>query len=303
VEHGVSVGLSPAHLAAYRNGLPPDVRHTIYFNACQQMAELEGRVHDKEATAVVGVPRLVRHIGLRSLQRKVLRAAFRVKGRLVVWITGLYPNNYQYLPHYWRDMPYHRVRRRLVSEVFGKCRDTVMIKLYPTCRYVDGDPFADPGCIPLPANCRIAQFSDFRSLRAVADVLVIDTPSSALGWSWGTGKPLIYLETGMYTVLPDVAGEFRKAMFFIDGRTSGWERELQALLELPAAELAARYDAKAEARRVVGERYVLGPPGSAGQKAAGFILNSGGAVLPGDLREGSAAVRSMIANGAGPHGS
>ena len=56
----------------------------------------------------------------------------------------------------------------------------------------------------MPANCRQVQFTDFRNLRAAADVLINETPGSVLGWSWGAGVPQIYLESGACPLLPDI---------------------------------------------------------------------------------------------------
>jgi len=271
VEHGVSVGLSPLHLACYNNGILPDVTGNIYFNRCQKAAEADGRPLPDHVSAVVGTPRVIRNIGLRCVQRLAVRRMFQATNRLIVYVTGLYPNNHQRLPHYWRDMPYHRIRRQIVYEVLDRCRDTVVLKLYPTYRYVDGDPFAE--LLPLPPNCRAVQFTDFRNLRAAADVLIIDTPSSGLGWTWSTGVPQIYLETGMYTLLPEIAEGFRRALFYVDVREPGWEIQLARLLALPHAELVAQYEAKAEARRRVGEYCILGPEGDPGRLGAGFLLD------------------------------
>lgn len=272
VEHGVSVGLSPLHLAEYRNGLMPEMKSTIYFNRCQQLAEASGRNVPADRWAVVGAPRMIRNLGLRRLQRLAVRRRYAVRNRLIVWVTGLYPNNHQRLPHYWRDIPYHRIRKRLVYDVFARCQDTVLLKLYPTYRYADGDPFAT--LLPMPPNCRLDQFVDLRNMRAAADLFVIDAPGSGLGWTWATGVPQIYVETGMYSLLPEIASDFERALFYVDATSAGWDETLRALLDIPHTDLLAQYAARAEARRRLNEYCILGPDGVPGRRAAEFILTN-----------------------------
>lgn len=169
-------------------------------------------------------------------------------------------------------MPYHAIQKQVVYDVFRRCRDTVLLKLYPTLRYVDGDPFAS--LLTLPENCRVDQFIDLRNIRAGADVWVLDTPGSSLNWVWPTGVPIIYLETGMYTLLPEIRELFEAAMFYVDVRDLGWRSRLLRLLRLPHDELVAQYEAKADARQLVGEYGIVGPAGNPGADAAQFILGS-----------------------------
>ena len=164
------------------------------------------------------------------------------------------------------------MRKHIVHDILGQCRGEVLLKLYPTYRYVDPDPFA--GLIELPANCRQLQFTDFRNLRAAADLLINETPGSVLGWSWGAGVPQIYLETGACPLLPEIEALFRRSLFFIDAREAGWEEELRALLDLPSAELGARYDAMAAARAETSRHCILGPEGHAGARAARYVLDN-----------------------------
>lgn len=272
VDHGVGPGLDTLHKASFDAGLGEVSRGAILFNECHRAARAEGVGAPPEATTVVGAPRIVRHIGLRALQRRAARRAVRAKDRLIVWNTALYANNYQFLPHYWRDTPYHALRKHIVHDILGRCRGEVLLKLYPTYRYVDPDPFA--GLIELPANCRQVQFTDFRNLRAAADVLINETPGSVLGWSWGAGVPQIYLESGACPLLPDIEARFRRSLFFVDAREVGWEERLAMLLDLPDAELRARYDAMADERAETGRHCILGPEGHAGARAARYILDN-----------------------------
>jgi len=269
VDHGTGPGLDYLHRAWFDAGMAPPADAAICYNECQQQAESHGRKTATRSSIVTGVPSIVRNVGLRALQRRAVRRKLGADQRLVAWVSGLYPNNLTRLPHYFRDTPYHELRKRMVYDVLGKLEDAVLLKLYPTYRYADPDPFA--GLMQLPDNCRFEQFTDFRNLRAGVDVILLDTPGSGLAWCWSVGVPLIYLETGMMTLLPEIAEQFREAIFYVDAREAGWERKLRGLLELPHKELLARYRAKAASRERVGEFCVLGPNGAPGQRGAAFV--------------------------------
>ncbi len=271
VDHGTGPGLDDFHRACFEAGLAPPADAVVCFNECQRQAESRERQTAERSSVVTGVPSIVRNIGFRALQRHAVRRMLRADNRLVAWVTGLYPNNLTRLPHYFRDTPYHKLRKRVVYDVLGKLDDAVLIKLYPTYRYADPDPFA--GLMQLPDNCRFEQFVDFRNLRAGVDVILLDTPGSGLAWCWSVGVPLIYLETGMMTLLPEIAEQFRDAIFYVDMRESGWEAVLRELLELPHDDLLARYQAKAASRERVSEFCVLGPNGTPGRRAARFIID------------------------------
>ena len=269
-EHGVAPGLSTLHHAILERERVEDCEATIFWTPLQldHAVELTG-LSPAQAT-VSGAPKRLRTIGLHTLQRYIVRRSLKADRRLLAWCTGLYPNNMQFLPHYWRDSEYHRIRREVLDSVLGGLDCQVLLKLYPTYRYTDPDPLSDPAY--LPANVRVEQFADFRSLRAAADVLMIDGPGSILGWSWGTPIPMIFLETGMYTLRDSVRAQFEEAVFYVDVRRPGWQSELRELLLLPAGEMARLYALKAERRREVGRYCILGPEGSPAGRAADFII-------------------------------
>ena len=269
-EHGVAPGLSPMHEALYSADNVASLRRTLLYTPAQH--RLYERVIGAAEAAecpVVGVPRLVRKIGLRPIQRVAVRAALGAKGRLAIWCTALYPNNFQFLPHYWRDTPYHEIRRRVVNDVFGKISDHVVLKLYPTYRYVDPDPLA--GLMPLPPNCRVEQFTDFRNLRAAADLIIVDGPGSVMAWAWSTKVPFIYLETGMYGLDATVRQALERSAFVVDVAEPEWADKFLALLRLDHDALVARFATKSAEREKFATEYALGPKGSAGRRGSAFI--------------------------------
>jgi hypothetical protein len=288
-EHGTGPGLDDNHDALYGAGMAPVVDGAVYYNDHQRGFAEGARGGAQRRGIVAGAPAMARRIGARGLQRRLARRAVSPRGKRVVgWLTGLYPNNMPFLPHYYRDGSYHELRRCVVNEVLGRLDDDVLLKLYPTMRHADPDPFA--GLMSLPPNCRAVWLVDFRNIRAAFDVIVIDEPGSALAWCWGTGVPIVILDTEMHLNAASAAA-LREAAFYIDTAAPGWQRELAGLLALPHAELLRRWDAMAERRRAVSEHMVLGPAGSPGRRAAEDIL----ADMAGAERAMPAAARARAA--------
>jgi hypothetical protein len=242
----------------------------LLYTRAQQ--ELFRRLSNDEVAAsctVAGVPRIVRSIRMRGLQRFLQRTALGIEGRVTVWCTGLYPNNFQFLPHYWRDTHYHEIRKQVVYGALAHANGSAILKLYPTFRYTDPDPLA--GLLELPGNCSIQQFTDFRNMRAAADVLIVDGPGSILSWAWSSGVPLIYLETGMYTVSDAFANALQSGAFFVDCRKEGWLDQLRGLLMLEQSELEKIYKDKAGKRRETEDFFLFGPASGRFSKINRFV--------------------------------
>lgn len=290
-EHGVGAGLDENHEAVYRAGLAPWVDRAVYY-APQQRAAAENA--DKKSTPssiVAGAPAIARRVGFAPLQRWAVRRklGFARQERVLVWATGLYPNNMPFLPHYYRDASYHALRRRIVYDVLGRLKDRVLLKLYPTFRFNDPDPFAS--LMRLPDNCRSEHLIDLRNLRAAADVILVDAPGSTLVWCWGAGVPIIYLDTEM-RLKPSIAREFAHALFYFDTAQEGWGQSLAELLALPHHELLERWDRMADARQTLGARMIVGPSGKPGSIAADYIVGdvcSAGWHMPGQNAPRAAA--------------
>jgi hypothetical protein len=269
-EHGVAPGLSTLHDAQMSHERPADLEDTMFWTPVQKEHAVAVAKLRPERAIVTGLPMRLRRIGGAALQRRVVRWQLGLRRRCVAWCTGLYPNNMQYLPHYWRDTPYHSIRRDVVDTVLAGLDCDVLLKLYPTYRYTDPDPLSDGDT--LPANVQVQQFTDFRSLRAAADVIMIDGPGSILGWCWDIDKPLIFFETGMYTLLDDVREAFRKSVFYVDVREPDWKPNLREILALPLYDIRRRFEGMRAERSKLGARCILGPEGSPGKRAAEFVV-------------------------------
>ena len=205
------------------------------------------------------MPRVNREIRWPHVQR-VLGArllGIPLRERLVVYVANLYYNNYIYSPGSSSDTYYHRFKRSVVFDVLGRVSDPCLVKLYPTLRYSDADPFA--GLIELPPNVKAVQFFEYRYLRAAGDVVICDSPQSTLGWVWSARAPLVFLDLPSNPLVPFVAEAFDRAIFRINGSKPGWQEQVRSLLELPHEELIGLWQEKEPFRREVEERYIFGP--------------------------------------------
>lgn len=268
-EHGVAPGLSDLHDAVMRHERKEALTNTLFWTPIQfRHANSHAGITENEA-CVTGLPTQIRRIGLRRLQRAVVRREYKVERRMICWCTGLYPNNFQFLPHYWRDTPYHNVRKDIIFDVLAKIDATVLLKLYPTFRYKDPDPFV--GEIALPSNFRVEQFKDFRALRAAVDILIIDGPGSVLAWGWCAEIPFVFIETGMYTLRDEVRELFRAATFYVDTRDPDWRETLIGILSMSDRDLMTAFHAMLPARKRLAAECLLGHDEGAGRTGAAFI--------------------------------
>ncbi len=270
-DHGVGPGLDWHHKAYFDAGFSPVADIPISHNSVQHKVMADVRGDHIDHGLVAGAPSILRKIGFREIQRSLVRRHLGIEDKLLCWVSGLYPNNMQRQPHYYLDGPYHELRREIVYDVLGKAPYDVLFKLYPTLRYIDGDPFANK--MELPANCRSEMLIDFRNFRAASDVTIIDEPGSGVAWCWGLDRPLIYLDTQV-RLLPEVARAFSEAIFYVDTEQKDWKSELLSLVTMPYDELASAYRDKAKIREEIAHDYIFGPGGKPGARAANYITQT-----------------------------
>jgi hypothetical protein len=270
-EHGITSGLS-SMTSLLQDEDPLQLSDAVF---CYN--EVSRDYHSRKDNSrlkclVTGMPKVNKRIRMRKAQRILARRMLGLpqKERVIVFVANLQFNNYIYSPGSCSDTFYHRFKRTVVYDILGQLRDPCLLKLYPTSRYPDPDPFDD--LMTLPANVRSAQFFEYRYLRAVGDVILCDSPQSTLGWVWSAGVPLIFLDLPSNPLLKHAVEAFDEAVFRVDCSEPGWAGKVRALLERPHQELLALWREKQTARSRVTERYIMGPAGNAGRTAARFIV-------------------------------
>jgi len=221
---------------------------------------------------VSGMPKINERVRWKFIQKAIGNRILKFpdKRRTVVYIANLYFNNFIYSPGCCSDTWYHQFKRKVVFEILGESDYNCIIKLYPTFRYRDPDPFGR--LITLPSNVKAVQFIEFRYLRAIGDIMICDSPQSTLGWVWSARVPVIYLDLPSNPLLPHVAKAFDDAIFRIDCSKLDWVEKARYLLTLPYGKLLSKWKEKETMRERVEKEYIIGPPGNAGMRAAKFIF-------------------------------
>lgn len=270
-EHGVTHGLSEISKDAveYQSSMLSG-DYGVYYN--EVSCEIHKSSPFRTRGFVAGSPFLNRRVSLKGLQRMVAGRVFGMprSGRSVVYVANLYCNNNIYNPGISNDYEYHRFKKRVVYEILGRLQEPCLIKLYPTHRFVEDDPFLE--LMTLPANVKAVQYFEYRYMRAMGDVVLCDSPQSTLGWVWSTQVPLIFFDLPSNPLLPEVAEAFDGGIFRIDVSRPDWVDRTVALLTLPHEELTKRWAEKKDARAGVEQRYIFGPSGNAGKRFARFVV-------------------------------
>ena len=128
-------------------------------------------------------------------------------------VCDLDRNNYVYGPQQDNDLLYLIKTRQIAETVCAAFPNSrVILKLYPTQRYLDEYDFSD--IAQRFANLRVVKNIEFRFLRTAADFLLTFSTQSTLGWVSGAGVLYLYLDfawspgriSGLRFDLPGVDG-------------------------------------------------------------------------------------------------
>ncbi len=282
-EHGITAGLSQLTTFQTKHSGMHESHYMFFLTPCAM--EHHKRIGEGQGHAMVsGAPLVLKRVKWKVLQKLITRFMLRFSlwKRVVLYATLATQNNMIYGPGGQNDAMYYRITSSVIQDVFSILEDSCVLKLYPTNRYLDPDPFSS--LVPLPHRTKRVQYFEFRYLRALADVLIVDSAMSTLGWAWSAHIPLIYLDLPSNPLLTPVAEAFDRAVFRIDCTRNGWVKEVRELLLLPHQELIRRWNRKREQREEVEERYIFGPKGRAGKRAAELIIRES---MNGASHEGS----------------
>lgn len=192
-EHGVTLGLSRWTDYADRYYAMRHADVGVYHNALA--ADQMGRVAPEPTRLVGGLPRVT--LGLWPMRAK-RRCARRWLGispgtHVVMYVAELERNNYAYGPHADNDLQYAAKTEGVVRALCAAYpKSQVILKLYPTERYVDTHAFA--ALARERPNLRIVKDMDFRFIGLAADLLVTSSSQSTLGWVVGAQAPCLFAE-------------------------------------------------------------------------------------------------------------
>ncbi|MGE4220034.1 MAG: hypothetical protein AB7G39_11350 [Alphaproteobacteria bacterium] len=277
VEHGVTVGLALCNDVRTRT---LEAATTSRFLVCAETARQANlkaipERHDDWCN-VIGLAEQTRQLPRRPLQRFLARRALKIPRRdsVLMHVDAFLfggPLRYLYTPTSPRLFD---IQTRLTREVYRDLPHRVLYKEYPTKRFPYHPPIADwTDGTERPGNIGYLGDSDFRYMRAAADIIVTNVPTSTLGWCLGTGVPLVYMDSREIKPLIDEAMRraFRDALFVVDIDDPNWPQHLRMLVDRPLDAIRTDWQRKKLARDALLRAAIFGPPGSVGHRAACLI--------------------------------
>jgi hypothetical protein len=156
---------------------------------------------------------------------------------VVMIVCDLPRNNFIYGPHQDNDLQFYRKTVQVTETVCGSYpASIVVLKLYPTQRYIDDYDFSD--LTRRYGNLRVVKDVEFRFVRTAADLLITSSTQSTLGWVAGAGVPFIYLDfiwsrgmiDGLRMLIPGIQGLFGAILPDIGQVSSSPEVDMASVL-------------------------------------------------------------------------
>ena len=269
-EHGITAGIDGVTSQNYfGNNLYTDGNdHLICYNNTSYEALNRKRKENKGIVA--GAPYSNKKIKYYGVQRFIGRNYLKAKknDRIIFYLGLLSRNNMMEPPFQINDLEYFNITNNMIFNVLGKIKDKCVLKLYPSNRYLDPDPWL--ALKKSPENLTVIQYFEYSELRVAADLTIVSSSASTFGWVWSTKKPIIFLEFPSKPLLKEVVQLFNNALFRIDGSKKNWQREMINILKLPHKELLKLWAEKKDAREEL-ERHIFGPKGNSGKRASDYI--------------------------------
>lgn len=192
-EHGVTQGLSrwTDHSDAFYAMQAGDIG--VYH--CPLSARMMVRYAPGQKTLVAGVPAVMGSPRLVAIQKRLARRWLNIRAEehVVMYVADLDRNNVVYGPYAENDLQFLDKTESIVAGLTRTFpNSTILVKLYPTQRYVDLCDFA--WLEERFPNVRLIRDMDFRFVRFVADALVVTSSQSTLGWVCGAQTDVTFME-------------------------------------------------------------------------------------------------------------
>ena len=159
----------------------------------------------------------------------------------------------------------------LLEKVYNNINKKVIYKEYPSQRMLYQPSYSD--LKKLSSNIIMVGNEDFRYIRTRTDIIVTDSSYSNLSWCLMDNVSIVFLKSRFCSRLisKKVEEYFNESFLVIDSDELNWESKLINLLNLPKTSLYSLWDAKKDKRNLLVEKYLCGPAGNSGLRAANFI--------------------------------
>lgn len=164
--------------------------------------------------------------------------------------------------------------KRVIDDLLAPLPHKVLYKPYlGQNAYPDGNP-AHEHAKACPNLTFFDEPIDLRYLLAAVRVIVVTHTGSTINWCMMADRPLVYLDVPEQSRLrPDVQKQFKEAVFSFDWSSPAERAAARALLSQPLETIQRAWQAKAEARRAVINRWFGETHGQAGRRAARIVLD------------------------------
>ncbi len=234
VDHGVTLGLSEwsmFHAAFTGMG----VGNRAFYHSLRA-ANAVLKFANGQESHIVGLPSINSHPPFLKWQRKLARKLLGVeeKAHVVMIVADGDRNNFVYGPFQDNDFKFLRKTRQIVKVI---CKSfpasKVILKLYPTQRYLDAYNFDD--LLVESSNLQIIKNVEFRFIRAAADLIFTSSTQSTIGWAHGAAAPYIYLD---FSWSPGRIKGLRGALDGIEGLSAAIYPDVCQLSESQAESMA-----------------------------------------------------------------
>lgn len=209
-----------------------------------------------------------------DLLRASRRAAGSPKGAPILYVSTCLYMALSQLPSASgvADTAKARSEIRLIERVLAKLPHAVAYKPYPTTRQIDPDPVLEQAA----ATANIELVRDRRDLRYMLGeyrVFVMSRATSTLSWLMVSGKPVAYIDyPDQHPLLPSAREALAAAAFVFDGGDDRFEESLLTFLSQPISAIETQWRERTEARRQFCAEFIGLRRGSAGRRAAAFLL-------------------------------
>ncbi len=274
VQHGVSAGLTKYHAPIARIAEPPS--GDVYLVATEHAAEFlniaaapNAANQTSTVNRAIGLSAATRQTPRSIFQRLIVRAQIGVgsSDRVVLYVPSALQNNLILNPYSTIDRNIFQRMKTIIREVLPEVSGVPVVKLYSTRRYRDPDPFRDRD----NSKVKILSAGDFRYMRTAADMIIVESALSTLGWAFGSDKPMIFVYDPSFPIDDEVIEHLKQSIFFVTVNGSKWSSDLLNLLNQPESKLMQRWTEMKTARDHFTQNYIFGPR-SPGRNGAENVL-------------------------------
>ena len=277
-EHGMTAGINYSN-SLYKNYLESTTSNSLMV--CSPMAKnifIEGnkshKYSERNEVHVIGEADQKKKIKNYFISRHIIRNRYKIKFKenLVIHVSGMsYGGNFRNALDGPSDNYLFNREKVLLERVYNKINKKVMYKEYPSQRLLYQPSFSE--IRKVSSNVIMADNSDFRYIRAAADIIVTDSTYSTLSWCIIPKVPLVFLKSSVCSKLINKELEylFEESIIVVNTDLDNWHDKLRALLNLPKSKLESIWKEKEYKRSFLEEKFIFGPRGRSGIKAVNYI--------------------------------